>query len=68
MIIPSDLADACEGHFPGDMPAVLPHSVRPDPDAPSSLRAEYRCPCGREWTCWWDAESAGWPLDRRSAA
>ena len=66
MNTPRDLADACEAHFPGDYPAVLPHSVQHD--TPTSLVAYYRCSCGREWKCWWDARSAGWPILRTDAA
>jgi len=64
----STLADACQAdiHHPGDLPAVLPH--RPPVDENGSLRAEYRCPCGRSWTCWWDAEAAEWPIERVEAA
>lgn len=66
MSVPSPLADACEAHFPGDYPAVLPHDVQET--GPGSLLASYRCPCGREWTCSWDARSAGWPVSRTEAA
>ena len=66
MSTPSTLADACEAHFPGDYPAVLPYFV--DDTNPGSLVAFYRCSCGREWTCGWDAESAGWPVSRTEAA
>jgi len=62
---PSTLADACEAHFPGDFPAVYPYAV--NYTGSGSLKAFYRCPCGREWVCWWDASAAGWPVDRRAA-
>jgi len=62
----ADLGTACEAHFPGDYPAVLPHGVQPT--GTGSLVASYRCPCGREWTCNWDAQSAGWPASRSEAA
>lgn len=64
----SDLADACMTCWPGDLPATLPHNVEADENHPSSLRAEYRCEWEHEWVTWWNAEAAGWPLDRRSAA
>jgi len=54
--------------WPGDLPATLPHNVEADENHPSSLRAEYRCEWEHEWVTWWNAEAAGWPLDRRSAA
>jgi len=66
MSTPSPLADACEAHFPGDYPATLPYDVQPDGDG--GLVAFYKCWCDREWTCGWDAESAGWPVTRREAA
>jgi len=62
MTTPSTLADACEAHDPGDLPAVLPHTVTPA--GGGGLIAEYECPapgCGRRWTCGWDPEAAGWP-------
>jgi len=64
----SALADACQVdiHFPGDPDPVLPHMVTPD--AHGSLRAEYRCPCGRVRTCWWDAGAAGRPVERTEQA
>ncbi len=64
----STLGDACQdlSHFPGEPPPVLPHTVTPDGDG--SLRADYECPCGREWACWWDAASAGWPVREERAA
>lgn len=62
----SDLADACEAHYPGDYPATLPYFV--DDTKPPSLVAYYLCWCGRAWRCWWDAESAGWPTLRTDAA
>lgn len=62
----STLADACEAHFPGDYPAVLPWAV--NYTGTGSLKAFYRCECGREWTCWWDSRSAGWPASRTEAA
>ena len=57
----SSLADACPSlaHHPGDLPAVVPHDVTEDVNG--SLRAEYVCPCGRAWSCWWDMGAAGSP-------
>jgi hypothetical protein len=66
MSTPSNLGDACEAHFPGDYPAVVPHDVQLT--GSGSLVAFYRCWCGREWTCSWDAESAGWPTSRTEQA
>jgi len=63
----ADLGTACEAHYPGDCPAVLPWLV--EKAAGGSLKAFYWCPepgCGRRWACWWDAEAAGWP-ERRAA-
>ena len=67
-IVP-DLRAACLSlaHFPGDLPAVLPHEVTVAGDG--GLNASYRCPvCGRVWVTGWDAEAAGWPGERRQAA
>jgi hypothetical protein len=63
-----DLRAACQAltHFPGDLPAVLPHTVTPNDHG--SLRAEYRCPCGREWENRFDGVAPGWPLERVEAA
>ena len=59
-------ADACPECPPGDHPAVIPESVA---EISGSLRATYRhAACGSEWVCWWDPESAGWPLSREEAA
>lgn len=64
---PSPLADACPDCFPGDAPAALPVNVAAD--GTGSLRASYECTaCGQRWACWWDAESAGWPVSRSEAA
>ncbi len=62
----STLADACEAHFPGDYPAVLPWLVQES--GTGSLTAFYWCPCGRKWTCSWDAQAAGWPASRTEEA
>jgi hypothetical protein len=62
----SSLADACDNHFPGDVPAVVPHTVLGLGDG--SLTAFYRCPvCGWRWFTGWDARAASWPGDRRAA-
>lgn len=37
--------------------AAVPLSIAGDVNG--SLRAAYRCARGHQWTCWWDAESAG---------
>jgi len=63
-----DLGTACDAHFPGDYPAVLPWLVQ---ESRGSLRAFYWCPvfeCGRRWICRWDAGAAGWPTTREEAA
>jgi hypothetical protein len=60
-----DLADACDKHHPGDLPAVLPHTVTAVGDG--QLRADYACPapgCGHRWFAGWDADAAGWPIER----
>lgn len=66
MTTPSTLADACEAHFPGDEPAVLPWLVQHT--GTGSIQAFYWCWCGRKWTCNWDGEAAGWPVSRTEAA
>ena len=38
----SSLADACDNHFPGDLPAVHPHTVLNL--GGGTLTAFYRCP------------------------
>ena len=63
-----DLRLACDNHFPGDLPAVLPHAVLNVGDG--TLTAFYECPvpvCGRRWFTGWDARAASWPGDRRAA-
>jgi len=56
MTVLAPLADACI-RCPG-FPAVAPHDVAPEAEAPGSLKASYRCPGGHEWPCWWDADAA----------
>lgn len=54
----SSLGDCCQKHNPVTAPVVYPYKVaRGDGD---NLRAEYRCACGNEWSCWWSARCAGW--------
>ena len=67
MSTPHALADCCPKCDPFDFPASLPIVVTGEPDHPGSLCAFYRCQRGHEWTCWWDALSADWPLERRAA-
>ena len=65
----STLADACQSlaHHPGDLPAVLPHTV--EAAGHGSLHASYVCPaCGRGWITCWDARAAGWPVLREDVA
>ena len=62
----SSLADACDNHFPGDLPAVLPHAVLNL--GGGTLTAFYGCPaCGRRWFTGWDARAAAWPTERWAA-
>lgn len=54
----SALGDCCQKHNPTTAPVVYPYKVtRGDGD---NLRAEYRCACGNNWSCWWSARYAGW--------
>jgi len=65
----ADLGTACENHFPGDYPAVLPWLVQVAGDG--SRTAFYWCPepgCGNRWSCDWDAGAVGWPVSRSEAA
>lgn len=65
----SSLADACDNHWPGDLPAVLPYKVTET--GGDGLIAAYECPqpgCGRLWFTGWDSRAAGWPTERRAAA
>ena len=56
----SPLADCCQKHNPMTAPAVRPHRATLDGD---NLRAEYRCACGNDWSCWWSARCAGWTAE-----
>lgn len=56
----SRLGDCCQNHDPMTAPVVYPYRVTLD--GPDSLRAEYRCACGRTWPCWWSMHAAGWTL------
>lgn len=63
----ASLADACDNHWPGDLPAVHPHTVGDDGDG--GLCAAYTCPvCRRQWTTGWDPRAAGWPGERAERA
>ncbi len=65
LIIPH-LRQACPSCFPGDFPAVEPHSTV---STGATLRADYRHEaCGTAWVRWWDAASAGWPAPHGRAA
>ena len=68
MSAPSTLADCCPKCDPFDFTASPPLAVIGEPDHPGSLCAFYRCQRGHEWTCWWNAESAEWPVSRSEAA
>jgi len=62
----ADLGTACENHFPGDFPAVLPWLVQETGDG--GLVAWYWCWCGEKWIYEWDAGAVGWPASRSEAA
>ena len=68
MIPLPDFPDACPSliHHPGDLPASHPFLLIGD--SSGILLARYRCPCGRSWTCWWDAEASEWPIEQVEAA
>jgi hypothetical protein len=53
----SALGDCCQNHYPLTAPVVYPYRATLTGD---SLRAEYRCGCGSNWSCWWSASAAGW--------
>jgi len=57
----SRLGDACLNHDPMTAPVVYPHRVVIDRH--DTLRGEYRCQCGRKWSCWWDMRAAGWTAE-----
>jgi hypothetical protein len=54
----STLGDCCQKHDAMTAPVVYPHKVTRD--GADGLRAEYRCACGSEWFCGWNARYAGW--------
>jgi len=58
----STLGDCCQKHNPATVPAVYPYRITKDyaRDGTESLRCEYRCACGNDWSCWWNAVYAGW--------
>ena len=63
----SSLADACDNHFPGDLPAVFPYLVIGT--SRGGLKALYECPVGGSgWVTGWDAGAAGWPAERTERA
>ena len=53
----SALGDCCQDHPPASAPVAYPYRAE---RTGATLRAEYRCPCGRTWSCWWDATASGW--------
>ena len=55
----SPLTDRCECSYEPGLPAVAPHTVTYTGN--DSLRADYRCRCGRSWWTSWGATGAGWP-------
>lgn len=54
----STLGDCCQKHPPLTAPVVYPHHASRGPE--DNLRAEYRCACGNEWSCWWSFTASGW--------
>ena len=56
----SPLGDCCQNHDPRTAPVVYPHAVTNDR---GSLRAQYRCKCGRSRPCWFDMHAAGWTAE-----
>lgn len=66
LLVTPDLRQACPSlvHFPGDVAALEPHTTV---STGATLRAEYRCPCGEEFTRFWAAGNP-WPLTERNAA
>ncbi len=54
----STLGDCCQKHNPMTAPVVYPYKVTREPE--DNLRAEYRCICGNDWSCWWGGEGSGW--------
>lgn len=56
----STLGDLCQKHRAADAPVAYPYRVSLDR---GSLRGEYRCPCGNDWSCWWDLRYSGWTIE-----
>jgi hypothetical protein len=54
----STLGDCCQKHNPMTAPVVYPYRVTRGPG--DNLRAEYRCACGNDWSCWWSFRCSGW--------
>ena len=54
----STLGDCCQKHDPRTAPVVYPYRATRGPD--DNLRAEYRCTCGNDWSCWWSFTYSGW--------
>ena len=55
------LGDCCPKHDALTAPVVHPYKVAASGE--HGLRAEYRCDCGNDWSCWWDARYVGWSAD-----
>lgn len=53
----SRLGDRCQGHHPVAPPVVYPDAVG---FYQGAFCAWYQCGCGREWSCGWDMDAAGW--------
>jgi hypothetical protein len=58
----STLGDCCREHDPLTAPVVLPCRAALYENT-DNLRAEYRCECGNEWSCWWSASAVGWTAE-----
>ncbi len=61
MSTPNPLGDCCQKHDPHTAPVVYPYKVAMVGD--DNLRAEYRCACGNDWSCWWDPYGRGWTAE-----
>ena len=57
----SALGDCCQKHDPRTAPVVYPYKVAMVGD--DNLRAEYRCACGNDWSCWWNPDGRGWTAE-----
>lgn len=66
----STLGDCCQKHNPMTAPVVYPYRITKEyaRDGTENLRAEYRCACGNDWSCWWNAQYAGWADEDIEAA